>query len=97
MNDLFGEILDHFQNIKNGLLDPNYVRNDILWIFVGHIDENIIVNIYFFVSETPPPPLFQTENTALKLPFWKGHHTFLHPSYMYLTENRNRGSHPNWY
>ena len=33
--------LDHFQNIKNGFLDPNYVRNKILMIFVGHIDEKI--------------------------------------------------------
>ena len=40
-----------------------------------------IVNIYFLV---------QTENTALKLPFWKGHHNFLGPSYMNLTENHNK-------
>ena len=33
--------LDHFQNIKNVFFGPNYVRNDVLWIFVGLIDENI--------------------------------------------------------
>ena len=33
--------LNHFQNIKNVFLGPNYVRNDVLWIFVGLIDEKI--------------------------------------------------------
>ena len=33
--------LNHFQNIKNVFLVPNYVRNDVLWIFVGLIDEKI--------------------------------------------------------
>ena len=33
--------LNHFQNIKNVFLSPNSVRNDLLWIFVGLIDEKI--------------------------------------------------------
>ena len=33
--------LNHFQSIKNVFLGPNYVRNDVLWIFVGLMDEKI--------------------------------------------------------
>ena len=39
--------LNNFQNTKSVFLDPNYVRNDILWIFVGLIDEKIKLKLIF--------------------------------------------------